>query len=178
MANTGVPRREMGIPTVFNFLGPLTNPARPAAQVVGVSDERMLPKLAGVLAARGTRAMVVRGVDGLDELSTTGPSTVQHVQDGAVLETTLDPASLGLALAKPEDLAGGDVERNATIAHWVLAGEAGAPRDIVLLNAAAGLHVAGAAETLVEGLAKAAESIDSGRARETLARWVEVSNAS
>jgi anthranilate phosphoribosyltransferase len=178
MAHTGVPRREMGIPTVFNFLGPLTNPARPVAQVVGVSDPRMQPKLAGVLGARGTRAMVVRGHDGLDELTTTGPSVVYDVRDGAVSETTVDPAALGLAPATAQDLVGGDVERNVSIAYWVLDGEHGPARDIVVLNAAAALHVAGRAASLEDGLSQAAEAIDSKAAREALTRWVEVSNAS
>jgi anthranilate phosphoribosyltransferase len=178
MANAGPTRAELGIPTVFNFLGPLTNPARPFAQVIGVSDPRMLPKLAGVLAARGTRAMVVRGQDGLDELTTTGPTVVLQVRDGRVDEEELDPAALGLAIAAGGDLAGGDVARNVEITRAVLDGEAGAPRDIVLLNAAAALHVAGHSASLQDGLAAAAESIDSGRARETLERWAEASNAS
>ena len=178
MAHVAVPRREMGIPTVFNVLGPLTNPARPAAQVVGVADPGMVAKLAGVLAARGGRAMVVRGHDGIDELTTTGPSTVLHVRDGEVEEETLDPVSLGLARAAREDLAGGDASRNREIAEAVLAGREGSPRDIVMLNAAAALTVAGEVASLQEGLTRAADSIDSGKARETLARWVEVSNAS
>jgi anthranilate phosphoribosyltransferase len=178
MANAAPTRAELGIPTVFNFLGPLTNPARPFAQVIGVSDSRMLPKMAGVLAARGTRAMVVRGQDGLDELTTTGPTVVLQVRDGAVTEEELDPAALGLAIAVGGDLVGGDVERNVAITRAVLDGDPGPPRDIVLLNAAAALHVAGQAATLQDGLATAAESIDSGRARETLERWAEASNAS
>jgi len=178
MANAAPTRAELGIPTVFNFLGPLTNPARPFAQVIGVSDSRMLPKMAGVLAARGTRAMVVRGQDGLDELTTTGPTVVLQVRDGVVTEEELDPAALGLAIAVGADLVGGDVERNVAITRAVLDGDPGPPRDIVLLNAAAALHVAGQAATLRDGLATAAESIDSGRARETLERWAEASNAS
>src|SRR5438132_6711407 len=119
MAHAAGPRREMGIPTVFNFLGPLTNPARPAGQVVGVADGRMLPVLAGVLAARGTRAVVVRGDDGLDEITTAGTSTVIETDAGNVRDYTLDPTSLGLSLARPEDLAGGDAEANARVARSV-----------------------------------------------------------
>ena len=178
MRHAGPVRGELGIPTVFNFLGPLTNPARPFAQVIGVSDERMVPKIAGVLAARGTRAMVVRGEDGLDELTTTGPTVVHQVRDGKVVDESIDPAALGLAIAAGGDLVGGDVARNVEIARSVLDGHAGAARDIVLLNAAAALHVAGAAGSLPEGLGAAADSIDSGRAASTLATWVEVSNAS
>jgi anthranilate phosphoribosyltransferase len=178
MAHAAGPRREMGIPTVFNFLGPLTNPARPAAQVVGVSDPRMQPVLAGVLAERGTRAYVVRGSDGIDEITTTGPSHVHETggQEGAVREFDLDPASLGLAAATKEDLAGGDAAHNAEIARSILGGAAGPGRDIAVLNAAAALTVAGVATDLTEGMARAAESIDSGAGTKILQRWVEVSN--
>ena len=176
MAHAAGPRREMGIPTVFNFLGPLTNPARPSAQVVGVADPRMQPVLAGVLAERGTRAYVVRGSDGIDEITTTGPSHVFETADGALRESDLDPSSLGLAAASREDLAGGDAARNAEIARSVLGGEAGPARDIVVLNAAAALTVARVASDLSEGLARAVESIDTRAATKVLDRWVEVSN--
>jgi len=169
-------RRELRVPTVFNFLGPLTNPARPAAQVVGVSDARMLPLLAEVLARRGIRAMVFRGDDGLDELTTTGSSVVHHVESGRVAVGALDPSALGLAKAVPDDLIGGDAATNAEIARRVLGQEAGPHRDVVLLNAAAALLVAGKASTMEEGLIEAAESIDSGAAERTLNRWVEVSS--
>jgi anthranilate phosphoribosyltransferase len=162
---------------VFNFLGPLTNPARPFAQVVGVSDERMLPLVAEVLARRGTRAKVFRGEDGLDELSTTGISTVFDVRDGDVLEGHLDPATFGLPKATLEDLRGGDAEDAAAIARAVLAGEAGPRRDVVLLNAAAALEVAGRASTLEDGLQIAAVAIDTGAAAATLDRWVAASTA-
>ena len=178
MAHAAVPRREMGIPTVFNFLGPLTNPARPVGQVVGVADARMLPVLAGVLAARGTRAFVVRGGDGIDELTTTGPSTVFESEGGTLQEFTFDPTSLGLPRARPEDLAGGDAVANAEVARSILGGAAGPPRDIVVLNAAAALVVAGKAGDMAEGLTAAASAIDDGRAAAVLGRWVEVSNAS
>lgn len=169
-------RRELRVPTVFNFLGPLTNPARPTAQVVGVSDARMLPLLAEVLARRGIRAMVFRGDDGLDELTTTGSSVVHDVESGRVAVGALDPSALGLAQAAPDDLIGGDAATNAEIARRVLGREAGPHRDVVLLNAAAALLVAGKASTMQEGLIEAAESIDSGAAERTLNRWVEVSS--
>ena len=177
MAHAAGPRKEMGIPTVFNFLGPLTNPARPSAQVVGVSNPAMLPVLAGVLAGRGTRAYVFRGGDGLDELTTTGPSAVSETDSGEIREFELDPGTLGLAKASPGDLAGGDPARNAEVGREVLGGRQGPARDIVLLNAAAALHVAGLATDLDEGLRLAGESVDSGKASGALARWVEVSNA-
>jgi anthranilate phosphoribosyltransferase len=174
--HAGPVRRELRIPTSFNFLGPLTNPARPAAQVVGVSDERMMPLMAEVLARRGTRAKLVRGADGIDELTTTGPSTVLDVRDGEVLEQMLDPKDLGIARAGIEDLHGGDAGESARVARAVLAGEPGPRRDVVVLNAGAALEVAGAAPDLAEGIELAATSIDEGRAAAALERWVAVSN--
>lgn len=168
-------RRELRVPTAFNFLGPLTNPARPAAQVVGVSDARMLPLVAEVLARRGIRAMVFRGEDGLDELTTTGPSVVHEVIDGAVTVRSLDPAELGLPRASSEDLLGGDADANAEIARAVLGGESGPHRDVVLLNAAAALVVGGRASAMRDGLEQAAASIDSGAAGRTLERWAALS---
>ena len=168
-------RRELRVPTVFNFLGPLTNPARPIAQVVGVSDERMLPLMAEVLARRGIRAKLFRGEDGLDELTTTGISTVYDVRDGAVRETHLDPTSLSIPRASADDLKGGDAAESAEIARSVLAGEKGPRRDVVTLNAGAALEVAGAAARLEEGTAMAAAAIDDGRAAATLDRWVAAS---
>ena len=170
-------RRELRVPTVFNFIGPLTNPARPFAQVVGVSDERMLPLIAEVLARRGVRAKVFRGEDGLDELSTTGISTVFDVRDGQVREGHLDPATLGMARAGLDDLRGGDASESAGIVHSVLGGELGPRRDVVVLNAGAALEVAGRAASLQDGVQLAAGSIDSGAARKTLERWRTVSNA-
>jgi anthranilate phosphoribosyltransferase len=174
-AHAGPVRRELRVPTVFNFLGPLTNPARPAAQVIGVSDPAMLPLVADVVARRGIRAKVFRGEDGLDELTTTGLSEVYEVANGEVRETSLDPVQLGLKRAKREDLRGGDVERNRAIAEDILSGAQGAARDVVLLNAAAGLHVAGRARSMPDGIEIAAAAIDSGDARRVLDRWVEVS---
>ena len=177
MGHAATVRRELRVPTVFNFLGPLTNPARPYAQVVGVSDERMLPLMAEVLARRGVRAKLFRGEDGLDELTTTGISTVYDVKDGAVRETHLDPSKLGLSRARPDDLRGGDAVASADIARRVLDGEPGPRRDVVLLNAGAALEVAGFAGSLEEGMATAARSIDDGDAARTLATWIDVSNA-
>jgi anthranilate phosphoribosyltransferase len=177
MRHAGPVRGELRIPTVFNFLGPLTNPARPYAQVVGVSDERMLPLMAEVLARRGVRAKLFRGEDGLDELTTTGISTIYDVKDGGVRETHLDPEDLGLKRAKLGDLSGGDPLASAELVHRILEGEPGARRDVVLLNAGAALHVAGFAGSLREGMATAARSIDDGDAARTLATWIEVSHA-
>jgi anthranilate phosphoribosyltransferase len=168
-------RRELRIPTVFNFLGPLTNPARPFAQVVGVSDPRMLPLMAEVLARRGTRAMLFRGQDGLDELTTSGESVVLDVADGRVRETTVDPLRLGLPTSAPDALRGGDAAASAEIARSILAGDRGPRRDVVVLNAAAALVVAGRAETLPGGLELAASAIDEGAAARTLERWVDAS---
>ncbi len=175
MGHAGPVRRELRIPTVFNFLGPLTNPAHPFAQAVGCSDARMLPLMAQVLARRGTRASLFRGDDGLDELSTTAPSVVYDVRDAEVRESRLDPATLGLAPASVEDLRGGDPAASADLARGVLSGDPGPRRDVVLLNAGAALEVAGRASSLAEGLVIAAEAIDSGAAEATLERWVGVS---
>jgi anthranilate phosphoribosyltransferase len=176
MGHAAPVRRELRVPTVFNFLGPLTNPARPYAQVVGVSDERMLPLMAEVLARRRVRAKLFRGEDGLDELTTTGISTVYDVKNGSVRETHLDPSKFGLPRAKPDDLAGGDATESARIARSILDGEHGPRRDVVLLNAGAALEVAGFAGNLEEGMATAARSIDDGDAARTLTRWIDVSN--
>jgi anthranilate phosphoribosyltransferase len=175
MGHAGPVRRELRVPTVFNFLGPLTNPARPFAQVVGVSDERMLPLLAQVLARRGTRARLFRSSDGLDELTTTSSSTVFDVRDGEARESVLDPTELGLPPATLEDLRGGDPQASAEIALAVLRGERGPRRDVVVLNAAAALEVAGKASSLQEGIVMAAAAIDSGTATDTLVRWVTAS---
>ena len=168
-------RGELRVPTSFNFLGPLTNPARPAAQVVGVSDERMLPLMAEVLARRGIRAKLFRGEDGLDELTTTSPSLVLDVREGEVRESRLDPGEHGIARASSEDLRGGDAGESARIAREVLDGGAGPRRDVVLLNAGAALEVAGVAADLDEGLRLAAASIDEGKAAGTLERWIAIS---
>src|SRR5262245_52159597 len=175
MGHAGPVRRELRVPTVFNFLGPLTNPARPFAQVVGVSDERMLPLLAQVLAGRGTRARLFRAADGMDELTTTGPTTVFDVAEGEVRESAFEPGELGLPAATLDDLRGGDPQASAQIALSILRGERGPRRDVVLLNAAAALEVAGRASSLEEGMAIAAASVDSGAASDTLTRWADAS---
>ena len=166
-------RGQLGIRTVFNVLGPLSNPAGAPHQIVGVSDLRLAPVVAEALARLGRRrALVFRGDDGLDELTTTTTSRVWEVREGRVVEQTLDPVRLGLALAAPEDLVGGDVERNRTIADAVLAGEPGPRADVVALNAAAALVVAGAVDDLQGGLATARAVLADGRAADLLARWV------
>jgi anthranilate phosphoribosyltransferase len=177
MAHAGPVRRELRVPTVFNFLGPLSNPARPFAQAVGVSDARMLPLMAEVLARRGIRAKLFRGQDGLDELTTTGISTVYDVRDGEVRETHIDPRALGLPRGSVEDLRGGNAEEAAAIALAILAGERGPRRDVVLLNAGATLEIAGAATSLGEGIEMAARSIDDGAAAALLERWVSASRS-
>jgi anthranilate phosphoribosyltransferase len=176
--HAGPVRGELGLPTSFNFLGPLTNPARPAAQVVGVSDERMLPLMAEVLARRGIRAKLFRGEDGLDELTTTGASVVLDVRDGEVVPSRLDPMDHGVPRASRDDLRAGDPAESARVARAVLGGEPGPKRDVVLLNAGAALEVVGIAADLDEGIALAASSIDEGKAVSTLDRWVDVSRRS
>ncbi|NEE01790.1 anthranilate phosphoribosyltransferase [Phytoactinopolyspora halotolerans] len=177
MRFAAVPRRELGVPTVFNFLGPVANPARPSAQAVGVADPRMANVLAGVLAGRGVSALVFRGDDGLDELTTTTTSRVWVVAGGEVAEERLDPAALDLAPASQEALRGGDADYNADVVRRVVAGEQGPVRDAVVLNAAAGLaayHPAEAPllERMSVALEQARHSIDSGAAAAVLDRWV------
>jgi anthranilate phosphoribosyltransferase len=194
--HTGPVRRDLGVPTAFNFLGPLTNPVRPAMLAVGVADPRMGGVLAGVLAARGNSALVFHG-GGLDELTTTAPSTVWVVSGGAVVTTELDPLLLGLPRAHLADLRGGDTARNAEIVRSVLSGAPGPVRDIVVLNAAAAIAASeglgfvtaagapgpasqaavadGLAKALSGGISRAADAIDSGAARDLLARWARAS---
>jgi len=173
-------RRELAVPTVFNFLGPLTNPARPVASAIGVFDRGMCEVIAGVFADRGARALVFRGDDGLDELTTTTTSSVWVVADGAVRQERLDPADLGIERSEPDALRGGDAEFNARVVREFLDGRPGPVRDAVLLNAAAALAALdGVTGSLTEALRtqyrRAAEAVDSGAAREKLETWVEVS---
>jgi len=169
-------RRELGVPTVFNFLGPLTNPARAGHAAIGVADPRMAPLMAEVLRRTGIRhALVFYGHDGLDELTLTTTSTVLEVGPDSLRELEVDPEALGLAVASSEDLLGGDVDRNLAIAKAVLAGQGGPQRDFVLLNAAAALVAADAALGLADGLQLAARSIDEGSAEGKLDAWVQVS---
>ncbi|WP_116244400.1 anthranilate phosphoribosyltransferase [Nocardiopsis sp. FIRDI 009] len=174
------PRRELAVPTVFNFLGPLTNPAQPTTSAIGVFDERMCEVIAGVFAGRGASALVFRGDDGLDELTTSTTSTVWVVRDGATRRERLDPAELGIERSAPDALRGGDVEFNAQAVRDLLAGQRGPVRDAVLLNAGAALAaVDGVRGSLVEsvraGYERAAAAVDSGAAERALAAWVETS---
>jgi anthranilate phosphoribosyltransferase len=190
--HAAVARRELAVPTAFNFLGPLTNPARPSAAAVGVADRRMAPLIAGVLAGRGTSALVFRGEDGLDELTTSGPSRLWWAHRGRVSEHVLDPAGLGVPHSPVEALRGGDAAHNAQVVRDVLSGAPGPIRDAVLLNAAAAVVAADGVgdpapteatdDALVErlraGLVRVTEAVDSGAAAATLERWVEASSAS
>ncbi len=182
LRHVSVPRRELGVPTVFNILGPVANPARPQAQAIGVSDARMGPVLAGVLAGRGCSALVFHGDDGLDELTTTGPSTIWAVHGGEVTQARFDPAALGIARCRPEDLRGGDAAHNAAVVRAVVAGQAGPIRETVLLNAAAalvadaGVPPAGQLDAaLADGYQRAGQAVDSGAATALLDRWIEAS---
>jgi len=176
-------RKQLGVPTVFNYLGPLTNPAGVRAQALGCASARMAPLLAGVLADRGLRGLVFRGSDGRDKITTSGPSTIFEVRDGAVQEHELRPQDFGIPLAPVEALAGRDGAYNAGIVRELLEGRPGPVRDAVVLNAAAGLT---AFDTSAEGhlferiqanMARAVESIDSGAAQSVLDAWVRVSHS-
>ncbi len=182
--HAGPTRAELGVPTVFNFLGPLCNPARAEANAVGVASLDRVPLITGVFQTRGATALVFRGDDGLDELTTTGHSRIWEVSRGDVHEHDLDPRDLGIPLADISDLIGGDAAHNADVVRRVLDGEPGAVRDIVLLNAAAGIvayelfrDAAQAQYPIVERLAaardRAAAAIDGGTAAGVLTRWVE-----
>jgi anthranilate phosphoribosyltransferase len=171
------PRRELGIRTAFNLLGPLTNPARPSAQVVGVPRPELTEPVARCLSRLGTsRAWVVHG-NGIDELSLAGASRVTEVRGGALRTFQVSPADAGMAASAPETLQGGDAAANADIARRVLEGTRGPQRDVVVLNAAAALVVAGVAPSLRDGAAVAGRAIDDGSARTLLGRLVEASRA-
>lgn len=171
------PRRELGIPTTFNFLGPLANPAGARRQAVGVSDPGMAARVVGALAELGAlHALVFYGHDGLDELSTTTASTVHELRDGRVRTFEVDPGDVGLARSDLAALRGGDAAANAAIVRRVLGGERGPWRDIVVLNAAAALVVADLADDLGAGVGLAGEVIDDGRAAAALDAFVAVSN--
>jgi anthranilate phosphoribosyltransferase len=175
MKHAGPIRRELGVPTVFNFLGPLTNPAGATRQTIGVSDATMAPKIAEALDRLGTEhAFVFRGDDGFDELTTTTSSTLWEIQ-GGVEKRSFDPVEVGIERATVADLRGGSADVNAKIVERVLEGETGPVRDAVRLNAAVALVAADIAEDLVEGMARAAESIDSGRAKRVLSKFRDVS---
>ena len=171
------PRRELGVRTVFNVLGPLTNPASASRQLMGIFAPDLVEPMAEVLAGLGSeRAMVVHGADGLDELSTTGPNRAALLSDGKVMPLALDPRELGLEHASIQDLQGGTAEENAALTRRVLGGETGAHRDVVLLNAAAALVVGDLAEDMREGLAMAAQVIDSGAALDRLEALIAFGN--
>jgi len=181
-------RAELGIPTVFNFLGPLVNPARPEASAVGVANLDRVPLFVGVFQTRGASALVFRGDDGLDELTTTGHSHVWEISRGLVTEHDIDPRDLGIPRATIDQLVGGSPAHNAEVVHSVLAGDTGPVRDIVLLNAAAGLVAYDLAHDPAQSqvsildrfrakLTVAAEAIDSGAGAAKLAQWVHASHA-
>ncbi len=177
MRHAGPPRRELGIATAFNFLGPLANPAGVRRLMIGVADASMAERMVGVLAARGSEhVLVVHGDDGLDELTVSTTSQVIELRGGEVRDYAVDPKELGITPAPTEALVGGDPATNAALARRVLAGDAGPQRDIVCLNAGAGLLVAGMADDLAHGLRAAEEAIDGGGAAAALDRLVAVSN--
>jgi len=180
--HAGATRREMGVPTAFNFLGPLTNPAQPRSGAVGCADARMAGVMAGVFAGRGDSVLVMRGEDGLDEFTTAAPTRVWAVREGTVTELVIDAVDLGVPRSKDGDLRGADVEYNAAVARRVLAGETGPVRDAVVLNAAAALAAQAGLGTDVPGAVKAgldraAASIDSGAAAAVLGRWISLARA-
>lgn len=182
LRHSAVPRRELGVATTFNFLGPLANPSRPQAQAVGVADARMAGIIAGVLAKRGVDGFVFRGHDGLDEITTTTTTQVWSIVDGTVTEQELDPADLGLAYVQPDELRGGGVDFNVDVVHRLLDAEPGAVRDAVLLNAAAGIAAydvsdAPLVERLSAGFERAADAVDSGTAKAKLAQWLAAATA-
>jgi anthranilate phosphoribosyltransferase len=182
LRHTAVPRRELGVATIFNVLGPLCNPAQPSAQAVGCADPRLAGVMAQVLADRGASALVFRGDDGLDELTPTTTSQVWVVRDGQVRQEELAPEDVGLQRAAPDSLRGGDAAHNAEVARRFLAGEPGPVRDAVLLNAAAALVAlepgsGPLANQLRDALGRAADGLDSGAAARALAGWVDTSRA-
>lgn len=182
MRHAGGARRELGVPTAFNVLGPLTNPARPRSAAVGCFDRRMAPVMAEVFARRGDSALVMRGEDGLDEFSTAAPTRLWLVQDGKVAETLVDAADLGLARSAPGDLRGGDAVFNGAAARRVFAGEAGAVRDSVVLNAGAAFAAqagfpGGLEASLRAGIDRAGRTLDSGAVPALLDRWVTAATA-
>ncbi|MEU6973267.1 anthranilate phosphoribosyltransferase [Kitasatospora aureofaciens] len=181
MRHAATARRDLGVPTAFNILGPLTNPAKVTSHAIGCFDTRLAGLIAGVLARRGATALVFRGDDGLDELTITTTSRVWVVRDGVVTETVFDPRDVGIELVGIEALRGADAAYNAEVARRMLAGERGPVRDAVLLNTAAALVAmdlgdAPLTEQLAAGMARAAEAIDSGAAQELLRRWSEATS--
>jgi anthranilate phosphoribosyltransferase len=172
------PRRDIGIRTIFNILGPLTNPAMATHQLIGIYSGEMVAMIATVLKNLGSaRALVVHGLEGLDEISLCGPTKVAELRDGQVQEYTIEPEQFSLKRCRLEELHGGSAEQSAAIVIGVLEGKEGAARDVVLLNSGAALYVSGKAATIRDGIGLAAESIDSGKARQKLGQLVEMTNA-
>ncbi len=178
MKYVGAIRKELGFRTVFNILGPLTNPGKPSMQLLGVYDEYLVAPLAEVLISLGVkRGMVVYGTDKLDEISLSSPTKVCEIKDGWFKSYTIAPEDFGLTRCKKEDLVGGTPSENAEITRKILMGEKSAKRDAVLMNAGAALYIGGKADTMADGIKLAEELIDSGKALETLGRLIEVSNS-
>ena len=182
MRHTAVPRRELGVPTVFNFLGPLSNPAQPTAGAVGCAELRMAPVMAEIFARRGHSVIVMRGEDGLDEFTTTAPTRLWVVSGGKVREELVDAVDLGLPRSVPGDLRGADPAFNAEVVRRLLAGDPGPVRDAVLVNAAAALAAYEGLEgdlmaALTAGLERARQAIDSGAAAAKLDQWIAVAEA-
>ncbi len=178
LRHAGPTRKEIGIPTFFNILGPLTNPAQPTSALVGCANATLAPVVAEVLAARGFSVLVVRGDDGLDEITTTTTTTAWLAQNGTVEKTTIDPAALEVAPASPDALRGGEAGTNAKVLRALLAGDAGAVRDTVLLNAAGAIAAfkgfsGDLTADLAAGMTAAATAVDTGRAASLLDRWIE-----
>ena len=177
MKYVGAIRKELGFRTVFNILGPLTNPSSPKMQLLGVYDEYLVEPLAQVLSSLGvTRGMVVYGMDKLDEISLSSPTKVCELREGWYKTRMITPEEFGFERCTKEDLKGGTPEENAAITKAVLTGEQGHKRNAVLLNAGAALYIAGKADSMKDGVALAAELIDSGKAKETLDKIIEISN--
>lgn len=177
MKYVGAIRKELGFRTVFNILGPLTNPGSPTMQLLGVYDEYLVAPLAQVLINLGVRrGMVVYGQDKLDEISLSAPTTICEIKDGWFKSSVITPEQFGFTCCRKEELKGGTPEENAAITRGILSGEKGAKRDAVLLNAGAALYIGGKADSMSEGVKRAAELIDSGAAMKTLEKLIEVSN--
>ncbi|WP_424533064.1 anthranilate phosphoribosyltransferase [Sphaerisporangium viridialbum] len=182
LRHAGPVRKALGVPTAINYLAPLTNPAGPRAALVGCSNSALAPVLASVLAERGADALVVRGEDGLDEITTAAPTSVWIAGSGGVRQETLDAADFGLARSTPDALRGGDAAYNASVVHRVLAGEPGAARDAVLANAAGALAAhrgfgGGLHDAFATGLEEARHAIDSGDATTTLENWLKLASS-
>jgi anthranilate phosphoribosyltransferase len=172
------PRRDIGIRTIFNILGPLTNPAMATHQLIGIYSGELVGMIAHVLKNLGSvRAMVVHGLEGLDEISLCGPTKVAELRDGQVKEYTIEPEQFGLKRCRLQELHGGNADQSALIVREVLDGKPGARRDVILLNSAAALYISASATTIQDGIRLAAESIDSGKARQKLEQLVEMTNA-